>query len=309
MPPFWLKWLVKNADNAINSFDVAYQILEGVQMPKDMKFYLELPSNEIMKRADRADRAVFDLIDGLKVLSKPEVDLGRRLLDSERMLDDVVKSTGPTLRRMSYSKKNETLTKELEEMNDKVVQAALDRAEAEWLKAELADEKKKADEEQAQLTNDLKAERKKSDDLSQSKKVLEKTLWEYRNLADTTEEKIKDFFWKLQELEAAIPQKISQAFIEFKASDELNTFVSEAHKMEPLHVEIVEIDVDLPTDHEEEEEEDFADEQVLEDALQVEVSKVVGFEGMMTGQGQDETLVLSQDGMVVGSDQEVEMID
>ncbi|KAJ4960079.1 hypothetical protein NE237_019989 [Protea cynaroides] len=70
----------------------------------------------------------------------------------------------------------------------------------------------KLDNEQTRLTDDLKAEMEKSDELSQSKELLEKTLWEYHDLANTAEEKAKDCR-KLQQLKTLIPQMVDQAII------------------------------------------------------------------------------------------------
>ncbi|KAJ4964964.1 hypothetical protein NE237_016813 [Protea cynaroides] len=186
---------------------------------------------------------VLQFIDGLKVISEHEVNLKRHLEDSERTWDDAVKI------RRSYSKKNEALTKEFDEMKVMVAQAALDQAEVEQLRVDLAVEIKKEDEERAQLTDDLKAERKKSNDLSQSKEVLEKTLWEYHNFANTVEEKRRTL--------SGCSNSSKPLSLKKKEAD--GDFNFSRYKL----------DMDHPMNHEEEEEEDSIDEQALEDVLQV----------------------------------------
>ncbi|KAJ4959870.1 hypothetical protein NE237_019780 [Protea cynaroides] len=177
----------------------------GIRLPKDKKFLWELPSKEIKKRNDKA---ILNLIDGLKVLDDREVDLERRLADSEKTQDKTMRV------HMSYSKKNKALTKVLQEVKER---AAKDQFEVTQLRSELVAKRKRAEEKQPRLSADLDAKKRRSDDaisanlcletniiiLSGTK--LEMTLWEYHHWANVAEAKLKTSTWKLQELEATIP--------------------------------------------------------------------------------------------------------
>ncbi|KAJ4950873.1 hypothetical protein NE237_027705 [Protea cynaroides] len=77
---YWLKWWINSLASSMSSSDVAYQLLEGICLPRDQAYYDKVSSKELRKMKEKE-----------LYQRNRDVDLERRLDSAEKKRDEAIK--------------------------------------------------------------------------------------------------------------------------------------------------------------------------------------------------------------------------